>query len=177
MTQNNDAFFFFFFCFITYFKIKINNVFFFFFFAACIITLDVSHCLAIVVPYHYVADGRKYHGQTQHLHSCRNIDALDRVGIAMDRNLGKRIHFVFPQALPELLQFRHSQSTRSSQRRIGVVSQTPSLEREVIRLSWYECSSDVLSWGKETYEVLTSSVMKSWTARWTDINVQLVTGR
>jgi hypothetical protein len=62
----------------------------------------------------------------ENLHSCRNIDALDRVGIATDRILAKRIHFVKPQTLPELPQVDYSRLVRSS-RGIGFVVQTLSL--------------------------------------------------
>ena len=63
------------------------------FFATRIMTLDVFHCLVITVPYHYVADWRKYLVWMQHTNGRGNIDAIDRVGVATDSNLAKVILF------------------------------------------------------------------------------------
>ena len=98
-------------------------------------TLDVFHCLVITVPYHYVADWRKYLVKMQHTNGRGNIDAIDRVGVATDSNLAKGILFVYPQKLPESVQLRLRRiinGIRTSQGGIGVVDQTPSLERDSI---------------------------------------------
>jgi hypothetical protein len=88
------------------------------------IALDGFHCLTIFLPYHYVADGRKYRGYTQHLYSWRNINALDRVRIATDRIRAKKILFVLPQTFPE--SFHDLQALGTG---LGI-AQPPSLRRE-----------------------------------------------
>ena len=100
--------------------------------------LNVIHCLNIFVPYHHVADVRDYRGYGQHPHSRQNIDALERVAIARDRNLAHRSHPVLPQTLPEFLQFLHIRTTRTNLRGIRATGRTQSLLGGFIPWSWYD---------------------------------------
>jgi hypothetical protein len=65
------------------------------------------------------------------IHSCPNIDTLERIGTAMDRIHAKWILFVFPKTLPELTQFLQNKGINQADipQGIGVVGQTSSLGR------------------------------------------------